>query len=720
MRDGSSAEVTATSKHAGRWLLHEHPEAATSWDLEAMHKLAMEEGVRTSVADQCMYGLETWDKKGRPVPARKRTKFMTNCPGIAEELATKCNGKHQHEPLTNGRAQWAARYPKAFCKAICVGLMKEIRNDVMKVKCLLAVTHRSKVQQEGDSLDEMRQRQQDGRRERGVEHHEDSEPFRWENAWDDVTGEILEPKEVVKARAKELGYIKDKRVWKIITRREAIRRGIKIVQTRWIDVNKGDRWCPNYRSRFVAKEFNTGKDAGLFAATPPLEALRLLVSEAATVDQDHQEEGARGEKVMMVNDIARAFFEAPMKRDLCVELPDEVKLELAEDGEDYVGLLRMSLYGTRDAAANFQTEVRSFMAKIGFVVGRYNVCTYYHKERGIRTLVHGDDFVSTGTREEVRWFNKMLEQRFEVKTKVIGRGKGEDKEGKVLNRVIRVTEEGWEYEADQRHGEMIVNTLNLQEAKGVSSPGEEDKPWRLEEESRKLEGELATEFRALAARANYLALDRADIQYATKEVCRGMAQPTVGDRRKLKRLARYRKDKPRMITRYPYQKREADIEGYADSDWAGCKRTAKSTSGGVVLLGRHCIKSWSATQRSVTLSSGEAELVAAVKLCTELIGLTQLAFDWGLTYQGKVFIDSAAALGVAHRRGNGKLRHVKVGMLWIQRKIEDGEIDMNKVAGEENPADLMTKYLPFAKILKFTGYMNQHFQVGRAEAGLQL
>ncbi len=87
---------------------------------------------------------------------------------------------------------------------------------------------------------------------------------------------------------------------------------------------RGDQNNPVYRSRFVAKEFNTGKDAGLFAATPPLEALRMLISEAATVD--HDTDGS--EKVIMVNDVARAFFEAPMKRLLCVELPEEVKAEL--------------------------------------------------------------------------------------------------------------------------------------------------------------------------------------------------------------------------------------------------------------------------------------------------------------------------------------------------------------------------------------------------------
>ena len=64
------------------------------------------------------------------------------------------------------------------------------------------------------------------------------------------------------------------------------------------------------------------------------------------------------DKVIMVNEVARAFFEAPMRRDICVELPAE-----PGEGDDMVGHLIMSQNGTRDAAANFQEEVRSFMNK---------------------------------------------------------------------------------------------------------------------------------------------------------------------------------------------------------------------------------------------------------------------------------------------------------------------------------------------------------------------
>ena len=138
------------------------------------------------------------------------------------------------------------------------------------------------------------------------------------------------------------------------------------------------------------------------------------------------------------------------------------------------------------------------------------------------------------------------------------------------------------------------------------------------------------------------------------------------------------------------------------------------------MVGSHCVKSWSTTQKSVTLSSGEAELVACVKLSAELLGMLQLLRDWGIEMEGRVMVDSAAAIGVVSRRGNGKLRHVKVGMLWIQERVEDGDLKIDKVKGEENPADLMTKHVPVKKITQFMQDISQDFEGGRAEWSLKI
>ena len=86
------------------------------------------------------------------------------------------------------------------------------------------------------------------------------------------------------------------------------------MKVRWIDVNVGDSTKWKYRSRYVAKEFNTGDEDGPFlASTPPREALRLITCDAATRDQEE-------DKVIMVNDVAR-------RRTICVELLEEETLE---------------------------------------------------------------------------------------------------------------------------------------------------------------------------------------------------------------------------------------------------------------------------------------------------------------------------------------------------------------------------------------------------------
>ena len=563
----------------------------------------------------------------------------------------------------------------------------------MKVKPLMRVSHADQVKSEYE-----------GRSGDTRNLHDDEMN---EEAWDDVSGACLDAGEVRKARAKEIGYVRQKKVWIKITRKEAIRRGIKIIKTLWIDINKGDVLNPIYRSRFVGKEFNDGTVDGLFAATPPLEALRLLVSEAATVG-DH-------DKVIMLNDIARAFFGAPMKRLLCIELPAE---DMEEGDEDMVGLLQMSLYGTRDAALNFQQEVKKFMVSNGFIQGMYNPCTYFHKQKGLRTLVHGDDFVTTGDEGACSWFKKALERRFEIKTVVIGAGEDHVKEARILNRIVRATQAGWEYEPDSRHAEILIKELNLVGAKGVSSPTEEEKMHELEANEEVMDAKDHRGFRALAARANYLAQDRSDLQYAVKEVCRGMATPTKGHMKKLRRLGRYLVSHPRVVTMYRWQEQQEILKGYSDSDWAGCRRTAKSTSGGVVMRGRHYLRSWSSTQKCVSLSSGEAELVAVVKVSCELIGMSQLLHDWGYNVHGEVLVDSSAALGIVKRKGNGKMRHVRVGMLWVQEAAEEGHLKYTKVLGTQNPADLMTKVLSYTVIDKHMMYIAQETRTGAAEAGL--
>ena len=135
------------------------------------------------------------------------------------------------------------------------------------------------------------------------------------------------------------------------------------------------------------------------------------------------------------------------------------------------------------------------------------------------------------------------------------------------------------------------------------------------------------------------------------------------------------------------------LDIYTDSDWAGCKRTRRSTTGGCALFNGCLVKSWSTTQALIALSSGEAELYGVVRASAEGLGLQSLLKDLGVEADVRVLADASAALGVVQRRGIGKLRHVHTNFLWVQEASASKVIDYRKEKGADNCADLMTKYV---------------------------
>jgi len=229
-----------------------------------------------------------------------------------------------------------------------------------------------------------------------------------------------------------------------------------------------------------------------------------------------------------------------------------------------------------------------------------------------------------------------------------------------------------------------------------------------------LPAHLHTAFRGSAARANYLAIDRLDCQFAAKEVCRWMSKPTEAAWQALKRLCRYLVGLPRMIFHYRWQTVD-HVDVYTDTDWAGCPRTRKSTSGGCAILGAHPIKTWSSTQSSVALSSGEAEFNGVVRGAGVGLGYQSLLQDLGIHVGLRVWTDSSAAIGICSRQGLGKLRHLDTHTLWVQQAVRSKRVDLRKVAGEVNPADLFTKHsLTRERLMGLAKLFEMEYRGGRA------
>ena len=122
-----------------------------------------------------------------------------------------------------------------------------------------------------------------------------------------------------------------------------------------------------------------------------------------------------------------------------------------------------------------------------------------------------------------------------------------------------------------------------------------------------------------------------------------------------------------MVFDFAFQSAEG-LECYTDTDWTGCARTRKSTSGGCLMSGQHLIKARSATQASIALSLGEAEYHGVVRGTGIALGIKALYGDIGLDLPIRVWTDSSAALGISGRRGIGKFRHLECHSLWVQQR----------------------------------------------------
>lgn len=725
-------ELYKIQVRSGRFFVHEHPATAKSWEMAEMVELGAERGVGIVTFDMCCFGMVA-KKDGEEGPVQKTTKLMSNSQEVMKRVNRRCPNiggegeKHQHVVLENGRTKWAQVYPREFCRAVCEGVAAEKRLKVLGLESvpLLSVEEMKQIASTASGSGRYGD-------DPSKELHEDEEE--WAVAADDQTGEPLEPRMVRRARKEEIRYFKDMRVYDKVKVSECWQEtGKGPIGTRWVDINKGDSNNPNYRSRMVAMEFKTDKRPEWYAATPPSECLKIVLSKMAA---------DRGKK-MMYADVSRAYFYAPAARPVYVKLPEE---DREEGDEEMCGKLRVSMYGTRDAALNWAVEYGETLKDAGYRQGIANPCLFWHPKKDVTVVVHGDDFVAVGSEENLKDTKEALNKKYKIKVETLGSGKDDAKEIRVLNKVIRLTDEGLELEADPRHAEIVIRELGLEDAKPSPTPGvkqgtkraiqkkngeepceDEDEVEETEvsvvdeghddeEKAEKMSPADAKSYRGIVARLNYIASDRIDMQFAVKEAARNMSSPKESDWQALRRIGKYLRGRPRLVMKYGWQAQVTTAVVYTDSDWAGCAKTAKSTSGGLVMMGKHLIKSYSRQQRTVALSSAEAELHAMVAASAEILGLIALCKDMGIEVGGEVYADSSAALGIVQRTGNGKVRHLRVQALWVQEVRCSRRLGYKKVLGTRNPADVLTKHVPKELLNTHLLVVGVDVRGGRAES----
>ena len=94
----------------------------------------------------------------------------------------------------------------------------------------------------------------------------------------------------------------------------------------------------------------------------------------------------------------------------------------------------------------------------------------------------------------------------------------------------------------------------------------------------------------------------------------------------------------------------------------------------------------------------EAELPGIAKGASQALGMRSIGRDLGCEMPILLLTDASAVLGIVRRRGLGRMRHLDIRDLWLQKEVGEGKVVVDKVLGTENPADLMTKVLGVKEI----------------------
>ena len=151
------------------------------------------------------------------------------------------------------------------------------------------------------------------------------------------------------------------------------------------------------------------------------------------------------------------------------------------------------------------------------------------------------------------------------------------------------------------------------------------------------------------------------------------------------------------------------IEVISDSDWAADRESRQSVSCGVIMVNGNLVHFQSKRQKSVALSSCEAETIAATSILSEgvfLKGLLERIL--GVEPRLVLFSDWSSSRQLIARKGLGKARHLDVDLLWIQRIPK---LIIKAIKGKDNPSDLGTKSLTRDKIKKYMvtlGYVGEY------------
>ncbi|XP_072154388.1 uncharacterized protein [Bemisia tabaci] len=493
----------------------------------------------------------------------------------------------------------------------------------------------------------------------------------------DTPKQALKDPEWKRAMEKELQSFENNNAWEIVDKPH----DQKLLETKWVfktKINPSDHHQIN-KARLVIKGCAQRYGIDYLETFSPVvrhSTLRLLFALSVHFNLNCYH-----------FDAMNAFLHGELNEQIYVKPPEGLILP-----ENKVLRLKKAVYGLKQAPRSWNSQVNSVLINSNYQRSKHEPCVYYkrHDKKLTIIAVFVDDFFTfSNDQEETKFLKKKLFKSFNLKDL-----------GKISNCLgMAVTQNEKSKTIKLSHEKYILELLekfNMTNCKPVSTP-----IIKTQFDDLPADPSLEKTYQQLIGSLLYLSVtSRPDISYAVTFLSQFSKQPNHQHWTSAKRILRYLKGTSNHCL--TYKKSNNNLMGFADSDWANNDEKRKSFSGNVFIFSNGAV-SWEChKQRTVALSSTEAEYLSLSDASKEAIYLKNLLEELtGISGPITLNCDNQSTLALAenpvhHRR----TKHIDVRHHYIREQVENKQIILNYVPDEQMVADVLTKPIPNPK-LKF-------------------
>ena len=496
---------------------------------------------------------------------------------------------------------------------------------------------------------------------------------------------------------KEMASCEELKVWDLVPRSE-LPHGANVLPPKWVYKIKTDETgrLTQHKARVTPKGFKqkAGQDYfEVFARTGMYKSMRLGLSLAAKWDHELEQ-----------LDVPTAFLNADVEEEVYMELPEGYR-----DGkEGMVCRLRKALYGLKQAPRNWYLLISKFITSLGFKATTSDPCLLHMRSRTGRLILlflFVDDFqVSFHREDSAEWgtLKAQLVKRFN--TKDMGESKW------ILGMRIRRDRKLHTITLDQElYITKALEKYGLAECKVADTPEVVGAAQQQPSEAQRKPADRQR-FMEITGTLMYAAIStRPDIAHAVHYLASNMLAPAQLHMVAAERVLRYlagtrdvglvfgsRNGDAVGDSRGWRTEVQVDVCAFSDADWANSKVDRKSVTGWVAKLNGDTVSWASKKQRTVALSTCEAELYAKAAAIQEVLWLRGMMAELGLrTAAGsRVHGDNQSAIAVAKNGIKGeRTKHVDVKYHFVTEAIDDGQVQLQWVSTHHQQADIFTKAL---------------------------